>query len=116
MAIVPGDLKMIKKYGSAVSITLMGGADRATGGGGEDTFIFAGSAIGADTVTDYTTGVDALHLDSALWSGDLSAAEVVAMFADDSTGSTVFDFGNGNSVTLDGVSDASALVSDLVLI
>ncbi|GAA6165443.1 hypothetical protein NBRC116590_31470 [Pelagimonas sp. KU-00592-HH] len=98
--------------------TLNGGAgdDRLTGGLGADRFVFKGTAIGDDTVTDFATGLDQLRLDDALWSGGKTEAQVVADHADDSTGTVVFDFGANGSFTLNGVTSVTGLDSDIILI
>jgi serralysin len=99
--------------------TLLGGRgdDTLTGGGGADTFAFTDSAIGADIITDYEVGVDALRIDDALWGGTiLSAAQVVSTYASVVNGNVVFDFGNGNTITLDGVSSLDGLAADLTIL
>ena len=88
---------------------LDGGYDTVTGGAGADTFIFTSSHIGNDRVTDYEAGVDALQLDDALWGGGRSVAQVISDFADDSTGTVIFDFGNDNVITLQGVNTLAGL-------
>jgi hypothetical protein len=45
----------------------------------------------------------------------LTAAQVVAQFGDDSTGTVVFDFGAGNLFTLNGVASLAGIDSDLVI-
>lgn len=98
------------------TITSSGGDDIVTGGAGSDVFIFAGSTIENDTVTDYQTGTDALHLDATLWGGGMSEEEVIAQFATAADGNTVFDFGSGNTITLSGVKTTAGLIDDLVII
>ena len=92
---------------------LDGGYDTVTGGAGADTFIFTSSHIGNDRVTDYEAGVDALQLDDALWGGGRSVAQVISDFADDSTGTVIFDFGNDNVITLQGVNTLAGLDTDI---
>ena len=89
------------------------GNDTATGGAGADTFEFYGSVIGANVVTDFEPGVDKLRLDDALWSGALSAAQVVERFASVVDGSVLFDFGGGNTIALTGVTTTAGLADDL---
>jgi len=90
-----------------------GGADTITGGADADTFIFTSGDIGQDLITDYTVGQDALQLDDALWGGNRSVAQVLADFADDSTGTVIFDFGNDNMITLQGVGTLTGLSADI---
>jgi Ca2+-binding RTX toxin-like protein len=77
-----------------------GGADTLTGGNGADTFIY-GDGSGADTIADFNRVQGDLI--------DVSAVSAVASFADIQSrttvvgGNTVIDFGNGNTLTLTGV-------------
>ena len=107
-----GDDRILGRYGGD---TLDGGAgnDTLSGGPGADTFVFRG---GADRITDFAPGTDALALDSALWTGTLTAAQVVAQFASDNGAGVIFDFGDGNVLTLDGVADPTGIAADLILI
>ena len=60
-----------------------------------------------DGSTDFETG-DTLRLDDGLWSGTLSNAQILD-FADVIGGDTVFDFGGGNTLTLEDWTDTAAL-------
>ena len=54
---------------SANTLTGNGGNDRLTGGGGSDVFLF-NSATGPsniDTITDFRSGIDHLHIDDAIF-------------------------------------------------
>ncbi|PID40938.1 MAG: hypothetical protein CR984_00630 [Proteobacteria bacterium] len=104
-------------FGGAGDDTLRigGGRDTVTGGAGADSFEFFGSNIGADRVTDFALGTDRLGLDDALWTGTLTKQQVVDQFADVSSGVVVFNFGNGNSITLTGVTDVTELVGDIFI-
>lgn len=97
------------------TVSLQGGNDVVSGGAGADTFIFNGDDIDANTITDYTAGQDALELDAGLWGGGMTEAEVIALFADDSTGTVVFDFGNGNTIALNGVETTASIENDLTI-
>lgn len=80
------------------------GDDILTGGAGQDTFVFT---KGKDTITDFNR--DLLHLDKTLWGGvDLTAAEIMN-FATVVDGDTIFDFGNGNILTIEDVTGLSQL-------
>lgn len=94
--------------------TLIGGfdSDVMTGGSGIDTFVYDD---GNDVITDFADGVDVLQIDDQLWSGTLSVSQVLDL-ADDSSGGTVFDFGNGDTLTLLGVADKSVLADDMVIV
>lgn len=69
------------------------GADILRGGSGADQFVFhAGS--GSDTVSDFFRGHDDhLLLDATLWSGTLSARQVITRFGSVSDAGLVLDFG-----------------------
>lgn len=93
-------------------IRVGGGNDTITGGNGADTFEFIGSMIGSDVVTDFALGTDNLRLDDALWTGALTAQQVIDQFGAVVGGNLVFDFGGGHSITLTGVGTTSGLVDD----
>jgi serralysin len=97
------------------TIELRAGNDTVSGGSGDDVFIFTGSTIGQDTITDYQTGRDALHIDDDLWGSPLTEAQVIAEFASTRSGDVVFDFGDGNTITLAGVQTTAGLLDDLVI-
>ena len=104
-------------FGGLGNDTIVGGEGNDTVNGelGADSFVFFGLVIGADKITDFTTGTDVLRLDNALWAemmmAPLSEAQVVSMFGDDSSGTLIFDFGSGNAITLDGVLSATGVAS-----
>ncbi len=89
------------------------GEDTITGGIGADTFVF-GAVMSADVITDFTSGVDQLQFAQATWGGGLSTQQVVNQFASVQGGNVVFDFGNGRSVTLEGVGSTAGLANDLI--
>jgi Ca2+-binding RTX toxin-like protein len=105
-------------YGGAGADTLNGGAgnDKMVGGSGADTFIFnKGDEV--DQITDFATGVDTLQLDTGMWTGQtLTTQQVVTMFAQDTGTDIVFDFGNGDQLTLTGVASLTGLAADLMLV
>ncbi|WP_420397940.1 beta strand repeat-containing protein [Nioella sp.] len=77
------------------------GNDTLTGGAGEDSFIYNG---GADVITDFNG--DLIGISSSIWTG--TDAQLIA----DATvvsGNLVLDFGGGNTLTLNGITDASVL-------
>lgn len=89
------------------------GNDTLTGGGGRDTFIFQD---GRDTITDFADNVDQITLNgAALGDADLTVNEVIAMgrVVD---GDAIFDFGNGDVLTLHGLTDLQALGNDLMIV
>lgn len=88
------------------------GSDTITGGAGADSFVFAG-ATGGDVITDFEIGTDTLELASALVGGQ-TAAQVVAAATVSDTG-VLIDFGSGNSILLQGLSDTTGLESSLTI-
>jgi serralysin len=54
--------------GAAGADTLVGGAsnDSLIGGSGTDIFLYSGSGLGADTISDYESGVDIIQLSNGL--------------------------------------------------
>ena len=92
------------------------GQDILIGGGGADSFIFKTSNIGRDTIKDFMAGIDELRIDNALWNASLSTQQVVSQFASVVNGDVIFDFGDGNRITLDGVGNLNSLADDIVII
>ena len=82
------------------------GNDDVWGRGGADTLI---GGAGFDGLRGFEG--DDLLLNNALWSGTLSAKQVVARFADVVQGDVVFDFGHGEVVVLDGVGSLSGIAA-----
>ena len=99
--------------GAGGNDTFYGGAgnDLMRGGGGADVFVFDG---GRDLIADFRKNDD-LRLDDALWSGNLSRAEIM-QFASVTDGNTVFDFGGGDTLTLKGFTDLARLEAELMVI
>ncbi|MCT4555879.1 MAG: hypothetical protein N4A53_14420 [Pelagimonas sp.] len=85
------------------------GNDTLKGGAGADVFIFEAN-MGADRVLDFRDDTDTLRISTALTGGNSDAASVIATYG---TGSTL-DFGNGNVITLVGVTDLSVLENDML--
>lgn len=88
-----------------------GGYDTLFGGIGNDTFVFE-HGTGIDTVMDFVSGTDKLDL-SAI--GFVNFAAVQAATHDDAGGNAVIDLGNGESVTLMGVSSSQLQSGDVIL-
>ncbi|MDX5356612.1 MAG: CAP domain-containing protein [Rhodobacterales bacterium] len=89
------------------------GNDRLSGGAGADTFIFAkGGKV--DQVVDFNvTEGDRLQLDSGLWGGGLSVAQVLDQFANQDTTGLTLTFGS-DSLHIDGLT-ASSLAAQIDL-
>ncbi len=87
------------------------GNDTLRGEAGADQFVFA-RPIGADLVADFRSAEgDRLMFNDDLWTGELTAEQVVSTFARIDTGDVLFDFGSGGTVRLDGVSDFAGLAA-----
>jgi len=102
--------------GGSGADTLNGGRgnDTLTGGGGLDSFVFKANG-GRNIITDFVNDIDTLSLDQTLWGGGLTIGEVIAAYALEYGGNTVFDFG-GNVLVLEGFVSSGLLSNDIVLI
>ncbi|MBR0757879.1 VCBS repeat-containing protein [Bradyrhizobium jicamae] len=93
--------------------TLAGGAgnDTLTGGVGDDLFVF-GPSDGSDIITDFVAGA---HTDDRI---DLSAFHTTLAHAlghaSQSGADTVFNFGNGDTLTLQSVTKANLNLDDFI--
>jgi len=91
------------------------GDDTLGGGAGADTFVFAGG-FGRDRVIGFADNVDTLQLNDNLWTGTLTASQVVANFASVSGGDALFDFGGGDVLVVAGVTDVRSLIDDILIV
>ncbi|MBB5723637.1 Ca2+-binding RTX toxin-like protein [Loktanella ponticola] len=107
-----GDAGNDELYGQAGDDRLDGGSgnDLLTGGGGRDTFVFRS---GQDRATDFNPITDRIALDDALWTGSLTASQIVDRFATDTGADTLLDFGSGNSLRLDDFDDLDLLAGQI---
>lgn len=102
--------------GQAGNDRLNGGAgnDTLTGGAGMDQFIFT---AGDDQITDFNKGEkDRLHLSHDLWSGKMTAKQVVKAFGEVVKGGVMLEFANGDSITVKGIANLDALASQIDII
>lgn len=76
----------------------------------------AGAATGNNVVHDFTDNIDTLLLDDALWSANLSVSQLLSTFGTIVGGNAVLDFGAGNSITINGVTDLSVLADDIAIL
>ena len=88
------------------------GNDNLYGDGGEDTFVFR-AGDGSDAVFGFEHTIDTLLLSTTLTDGETDAAAVLSTYASDASGTVVFDFGDGDTFTLNGVNSLLNLDLDL---
>ena len=91
------------------------GDDTMVGGPGADVFIFR---EGHDTllIQDFSfSDQDMLHLDSELWDGDMTAEEVLAMYGSVEDGKIILDFGDGDVITLAGITNMDMLADHIYI-
>lgn len=99
-------------YGGAGRDRLYGdmGNDVLSGGDGADSFYFLRRG-GMDVVTDFDLAEgDRMFLETTIWGGTaMTAAEVITEYADVVGNAVVFDFGNGQTITLSSISTLDGL-------
>ena len=100
-------------HGGQGADTITGGAgnDLLTGNKGADDFIFAAGS-GRDTIADYSKTADFATLDSGLWSGSLTAQQVLNTYGVIRAGHLVLDFGADELVFI-GVTSAAGMAGHL---
>lgn len=110
-----GDNDML--FGGANADTLNGGAgnDTLNGGNGNDLYVFD-LAAGNDVIQGFSAGMGTEDvIDLSIYNGTFdNFADVLAATSDDGMGNTVIDLGGGNSITLNGVLEASLHQDDFL--
>jgi serralysin len=105
--------------GGGGSDMLIGGAgkDRLTGGDGADVFVFV-PGDGKDTVKDFSVASkDVLQLDDALWADQsFGKSKIISKFATVQADGVLFDFGDGHTILLSGLTTTSGLAAQIEII
>ncbi|PXW71896.1 hypothetical protein C7964_1011 [Loktanella sp. PT4BL] len=98
-------------YGHSGNDLLFGGSgdDELWGGGGFDTFVFK---EGNDQIHDFTLGVDTLLIDTTLLDGR-QLTDFAQIDTTNQGNSIEFDFGNGNSLTIHGLTDLDSILTEV---
>lgn len=91
------------------------GDDTMSGGAGKDDFLFNLHG-GQDEIEDFQDDIDTLYLDDRLWGGGKTVAQVLADHATVVGTDTVLDFGNGNTITLNGITVIADLTNDIAIV
>ncbi|MBY5934055.1 hypothetical protein KUV51_13685 [Tateyamaria omphalii] len=101
--------------GNFGSDTLDGGAgnDTLRGGLGADTFVFTG---GADLIRDFSLVVDHLEIAAAILPDGASQVSDLVDFASVIDGNLVFDFGDGDQLRLNGVTNIQLLLDEITFV
>jgi serralysin len=90
--------------------------DELSGGLGADQFMFS-NTHGADVIEDFSLAQqDRLMIDNDLWTGTLTTQQVVNQFATVSGNHVVFNFGDGDSLTLLNVNSLTGLAAAITII
>jgi len=90
------------------------GQDALIGGAGQDTFMFEEKG-GKDEIQGWASA-DTLELNDNLWTGDLTAKQVVLQFSKQVGDNIVFEFESGDTLTLLDTSGRMGLVDDIVIV
>jgi Ca2+-binding RTX toxin-like protein len=112
---VQGGVDHDRLFGGTGSDRLRGGSgnDISTGGAGADDFVFSRGG-GADRITDFTVGQkDALMLDDVLWTGNLTAAQIISSFASVTATGVLFNFGAQDTLLLAGLTTTTGLAAQI---
>ncbi|SDY83702.1 M10 family metallopeptidase C-terminal domain-containing protein [Citreimonas salinaria] len=84
------------------------GNDTLIGGADADRFVFR-AGDGLDTVSDLLIGTDRLLLDDALWTGTLSATQVLSTYGADVGADFVLSFDGGEQIVFTGLAGSTTL-------
>lgn len=105
-------------FGNAGADTLDGGAgnDLLRGGTGVDTFVFR-AGFGQDTIVDFQNNLDVIQIDRALLPQAMPVPDDLRAFASlNANGHLVLSFDANTSLTFNNVTNAGAILDEVVLI
>lgn len=88
------------------------GDDVLHGGAGADTFIFD---QGTDVISDFEQDLDHITLDPSLWTGLISAQDVLTVYGSISADRATITFDSGDVLHIDGVTDYTTLAQNIDL-
>lgn len=110
-----GNQNADKLYGGSGADRLDGGDgnDHLKGGSGADTFVFTN---GDDEIMDFTNNVDTIAISQAMAGGANATMDEILAMGDIVNGDAVFDFADGHSLTINGVTNLSVLENDLIVL
>ncbi len=101
----------VEAYAKGAPIFAWSGDDTLTASSGDDTLVFA-NKIGTDVVHSFDTARDKINLIG--FAGFSSFADVLAHLSTDASGNAVITLGDGQTITLAGVSAASLSADDFL--
>ncbi len=88
------------------------GNDTLIGGTHADRFVFELGGE-ADVISDFQNNLDEIQFSELLWTGTLTAQQVVDTYATVIADNAVFDFGGGDVLTVNGIVNEQFLVNDI---
>lgn len=88
------------------------GDDMLFGGAGADTFVYS---KGHDWIIDYEQGIDRLVMGPEAWTGLTSVADLLFVYGSWDGFRATFDFGDGNVLWVDGVTDYASFADEISL-
>lgn len=91
------------------------GNDYLLGGNGNDIFVFR-DGMDIDRIGDFTYGEDRLFINTSLLNGETDAAAVIARYATVSGTDIIIDFGDGDMIILEGVTNLSHVTDSILLV
>jgi T1SS-143 domain-containing protein len=101
----------VEAYAKGAPIFAWSGDDTLSASSGDDTLVFA-NKIGTDVVHHFDTAHDKIDLIG--FAGIASFADVLAHLGTDAAGNAIITLGDGQTITLNGVSAASLTANDFL--